>query len=73
MERECLRIGKPEVVTAGEESVLRVKIEDGGIQKTLEYRVGKEYEPYLTWERSDSFVVLCDDQAEGHCVGNAVQ
>lgn len=57
MERECLRIGKPEVVTDGEKSILRVEVDECGTKKTLEYRVDREYEQYLTWERSDAFVV----------------
>lgn len=57
MERGCLKIGKPEVIDEGEKSVLRAEIDDDGVKKCLEFKVDSKWGKYLTWERSDAFVL----------------
>ena len=57
MKRKFLKIGKPEIVEKGSQSALQAVIYEGERSKVLEYCVDKKYEKYLTWERSDAFVV----------------
>ena len=56
MNRDCIKIGKPEVIYEGSKVSLRAVIQDGGKEKTLEYSVDQAYGQYLTSERSDAFV-----------------
>lgn len=43
MERACLKIGRPEIVTEGDKRSLRTEINDAGVKKTLEYRVDAKW------------------------------
>ena len=57
MNRKRIKIGKPEVIVEGGRCVLRAVINDDGVKKTLDYKVDAKYGEYLTWERSDAFVL----------------
>lgn len=57
MERSIIKIGKPQIVTQDGKSSLRAVINDDGMEKVLEYKVDQKYEQYLTFERSDAFIV----------------
>lgn len=57
MNKGCLLLGKIQIKHSLNHCLLTAEVNDNGTMKVLSYGVDSKYDEYLTWERSDAFLV----------------